>query len=204
MVLVKKKRIRCVKPEIRVVGIDDGFFVPHTRGVCDVIGVVFRGGYWLEGVMRTQIQIDGMDATEKIAIMILDSSHHGQVRVILLDGVTFAGFNVVDAESLWKRTGLPVIAVTRKKPNFTDIRKALENLPCSEERWRAISNAHTMTRVATRGKEGVFIQAVGVDIDVASQIVKATATRSCVPEALRVAHLIAAGLTTPATKRSSV
>jgi endonuclease V-like protein UPF0215 family len=187
-----------VKPEIRVVGVDDGVFVPHTHGKCDVIGIVFRGGYWLDGVMRTQVEIDGLDATDKIGEMITGSPHYGQLRVIMLDGVTFAGFNVVDTARLFEMTRLPVIAVTRKKPDFQDIRKAVENLPFSEKRWRAISNADKIIRVAARrGEEAVYIQARGVESDVAVKIVRNTATRSNVPEALRVAHLIASGLTAP-------
>ena len=123
-----KRNLHYVKSEIRILGVDDGFFVPHTQGTCDVIGVVYRGGYWLDGVMRTRIDIDGMDATEKIGNMIIGSSHYGQLRVIMLDGITFAGFNVVDMSRLLNITKLPVIAVTRDKPNFVDIRRALKNL----------------------------------------------------------------------------
>ena len=64
------KRFRYIKPEIRVLGVDDGIFVPHTKGTVDVVGVVYRGGYWLDGVMRTEVTVDGMDATEKIGFMI--------------------------------------------------------------------------------------------------------------------------------------
>lgn len=195
---MKDRTIRSVKPEIRVVGVDDGVFVPHTHGKCDVIGVVFRGGYWLDGVMRTQVEIDGLDATDKIAEMITGSPHYGQLRVIMLDGVTFAGFNVVDTLRLFETTRLPVIAVTREKPDFEDIRKALKNLPFAEKRWRAIGNADEIIRVATRrGEQAVYIQVRGVEADVAVRIVRNTATRSNVPEALRVAHLIASGLTAP-------
>ncbi|MFB0501966.1 MAG: DUF99 family protein, partial [Candidatus Bathyarchaeia archaeon] len=91
----KVVRFRSVKPEIRVLGIDDGIFVPHTKGVVDVVGVVYRGGYWLDGVMRTEVEVDGTDATEKIASMIMGSPHYDQIRVVVLNGVTFAGFNVV-------------------------------------------------------------------------------------------------------------
>ena len=59
------KDFRVIKPEIRVLGVDDGKFVPHTEGEVIVVGVVFRGGCWLDGVMHTQIAIDGFDATEK-------------------------------------------------------------------------------------------------------------------------------------------
>ncbi len=194
---VRIRKFRSVKPEIRIVGIDDGVFVPHTKGKCDVIGVVFRGGYWLDGIMRTQIEIDGVDATEKIGAMITSSPHYRQLRVIMLDGITFAGFNVVDTLELFEMTGLPVIAVTREKPDFDDIRRALANLPFAEERWEAIKNANRIVRVFTRGVEAIFIQVMGVDIDVAIKIVRSAATRSNIPEALRVAHLIASGLTGP-------
>ena len=195
---MRERRFRSVKPEVRVVGIDDGAFIPHTRGKCDIIGVVFRGGYWLDGVMRTQIEIDGLDATDKMADMITRSPHHRQLRVIMLDGVTFAGFNVVDTQQLFQKTGLSVIAVTRDLPNFSDIQKALKKLPSYEERWKAIQSADKIVRVSTqREKEAVYMQATGVDVDVAKRIVRSTATRSNLPEALRVAHLIASGLTSP-------
>ena len=191
-------KLRFIKPEIRIVGVDDGFFIPHTRGKCDVIGVVLRGGYWLDGIMRTQIEIDGMDATEKIGGMITSSPHFGQLRVVMLDGVTFAGFNVVDTSQLHELVDLPIIAVTREKPDFDDIKKALENLPYSKARWKAIANAKDITKVSTRnGKHVVYIQVVGIELGMAMRIVRGTATRSNVPEALRVAHLIASGLTSP-------
>lgn len=197
-VFILASSLRSVKPEIRIVGVDDGVFVPHTRGKCVVVGVVFRGGYWLDGVMRTQVEIDGLDATEKIASMITSSPHYGQLRVIMLDGVTFAGFNVVNCRKLSETTGMPVIAITREKPEIEDIRNALKNLPFAEERWEAIEKADRMVRVVTRrGESEIFMQVSGVEVSVAKRVVRSTATRSNIPEALRVAHLIASGLTGP-------
>jgi len=195
------KKFRSVKPEIRVLGVDDGFFIPHTKGTVDVIGVVYRGGYWLDGVMRTEVTIDGMDATEKIASMIKESPHYDQLRVVVLNGVTFAGFNVVDINELRKRVNLPVIAVTREKPNFAEIKKALENLPERERRWKAIENAGNIIKVKTRNtEEAVYMQIAGVSQKDAEKILRITSTRSNVPEALRVAHIIASGLARPEEK----
>ncbi len=192
----KVVKIRCVKPEIRILGIDDGVFQPHTKGTVDVVGVVFRGGYWLDGVMQTEVEIDGMDATEKTASMILNSPHYDQLRVVVLNGVTLAGFNVVDLKELFDKTGLPVIAVARKKPDFEDIRKALENLAKSEKRWKAIQNAGRLIEVKTRNtEETIYAQFVGISENDAKRILKKTSTRSNIPEALRVAHIIASGLT---------
>lgn len=189
-------KIRRVKPEIRVLGVDDGVFVPHSKGVATVVGVVYRGGYWLDGAMRTEVKIDGMDATEKIASMITMSPHYDQLRVVMLNGVTFAGFNVVDIKKLFERVNLPVITVTREKPDFDDIRKALRNLPEYEKRLEAMENAGKIIEVPTRDSEqAVYVQIAGISEKDAEKILKSTSTRSNIPEALRVAHIIASGLT---------
>ena len=189
------KKFRVIKPEIRVLGVDDGVFTPHKKGLVLVVGVVFRGGYWLDGVMHTKVEVDGFDATEKITTMIINSPHYKQLRVIMLDGVTFAGFNVVDIKKLSLETKLPVIAVTREKPNLTEIREALKNLKGSERRWKAMLNAGRMFEVFTKNKkEKVYMQISGILEEDAEKILKLTSTRSSIPEALRVAHLIASGI----------
>ncbi|MCD6431569.1 DUF99 family protein [Candidatus Bathyarchaeota archaeon] len=189
------RKFRVIKPEIRVLGVDDGVFTPHKKGLVLVVGVVFRGGYWLDGVMHTKVEVDGFDATEKITTMIINSPHYKQLRVIMLDGVTFAGFNVVDIKKLSLETKLPVIAVTREKPNLTEIREALKNLKGSERRWKAMLNAGRMFEVFTKNKkEKVYMQISGILEEDAEKILKLTSTRSSIPEALRVAHLIASGI----------
>ena len=191
----KENTIREVKPEIRVLGIDDGVFVPKSKGLADVVGVVFRGGYWLDGFMHTKVQVDGMDATEQLAKMITKSPHYPQLRVIMLNGVTLAGFNVVDITELYERLKLPVIAVTRDKPNLKDIRRALQNLPEAKKRWKTVEKAGKIVEVRTReGEEPIYIHAIGILEETARIILKNTSTRSNIPEPLRVAHIIASGL----------
>ena len=192
---MNRKSFRVIKPEIRVLGVDDGAFIPHVEGQVSVIGVVFRGGYWLDSVLHTKIAVDGFDATEKITSMITDSSHYRQLRVIMLNGITFAGFNVVDVKALNAATKLPVITVTREKPDLAEIHKALQNLPRSEERWKAILSAGEPVEVSTRNaKAKIYVQTAGVSKEDAQKILRLTSTRSNIPEALRVAHLIASGI----------
>jgi endonuclease V-like protein UPF0215 family len=192
---LNKKSFRVIKPEIRVLGVDDGAFKPHVKSQVPVIGVVFRGGYWLDGVMHTKIAVDGFDATDKIVAMIAGSSHYKQLRVVMLNGVTFAGFNIVDVKALNAATKLPVITVTREKPDFAGIRTALQNLPNSEERWEAILSAGEPVEVSTRSAEAkVYMQTAGVSEEDAQKILRLTSTQSNIPEALRVAHLIASGI----------
>ena len=189
------KSFRLIKPEIRVLGVDDGAFTPHAKGQVPVIGVVFRGGYWLDGVIHTKIEVDGFDATDRIVSMITGSSHYKQLRVIMLNGITFAGFNIVDVKALNAATKLPVITVTREKPDLADIHKALQNLPNSEKRWEAILSAGEPIEVSTRNvKAKVYMQTAGVSKEDAQKILRLTSTRSNIPEALRVAHLVASGI----------
>ncbi len=190
----KPKSFRVIKPEIRVIGIDDGKFVPHTKGSAMIVGVVFRGGYSIDGVMHTEISIDGLDATEKLVSMINSSPHRRQLRLVMLNGVTFAGFNVVDLKKLNLLTGLPVIALTHDKPDLDAIISALKNLPKCEERRRLVLEAGPIHEVTNHGTT-VYIVLAGISLGDAEKIIKLTSTRSCLPEPLRVAHLIASGIT---------
>jgi endonuclease V-like protein UPF0215 family len=192
---VTRESFGVIKPEIRVLGVDDGVFVPHVESLVLIVGVVFRGGYWVDGVMHSAILVDGFDATEKISNMITDSPQYEELRVIMLNGITFAGFNVVDIKALNAATGLPVVAVTREKPDLPRIYRALKHLPRSEERWKAVLNAGEMAEISTRNEnEKVYLHTAGVSLIDAEKIVRLTSTRSNIPEALRVAHLVASGI----------
>jgi endonuclease V-like protein UPF0215 family len=178
-----------------VLGVDDGRFVPHTKGNVDVVGVVYRGGHWFEGIMHTEILIDGLDATEKLANMIKKSPYCGELRVVFLDGVTFAGFNVVDIKMLSGIIDLPVISLIRKKPDMREIKIALKNLSNYELRWQAIENAGKLFEIEIREERAVYVQMAGIFLKDAEKILRLTSTRSYIPEALRVAHIVASGLT---------
>ena len=187
------EKFRTIKPEIRVLGVDDGPFTLH-RGYAPIVGVVFRGGYWLDGVLSTRIRVDGFDATDRISSMILNSPHYRQVRTVMLDGVTFGGFNIVNIKRLNALTRLPIIVVTRDKPDFDEIHAALRHLPRSAERWAAVQDAGQIFDVRTRDRgEGVYMEICGIQESDARKIVQLTSTRSNIPEALRVAHLVASG-----------
>ncbi len=194
-----QKRLRVVKPEIRVLGIDDGRFVPHSKSMVPVVGVVFRGGFWLEGVMSTRITVDGLDATPNIASMVTASPHYKQLRVVMLNGITLGGFNVVDIQTLNAKIDLPVIAVTTRKPNLTQVHAALQNLPNSQERWAAVLKAGEIFPVTTRRTHQVYVEVAGLEMAKAVEVLRLTCTRSKTPEPLRVAHLVASGISLNST-----
>jgi endonuclease V-like protein UPF0215 family len=181
-----------IKSEIRVLAIDDSALI---RDQIMIVGAFFRGGEWLDGVMRAHVTRDGMDSTDTITDMIISSKHCEQIRVIMLDGVTYAGFNPVDINRIWERTGIPVVVVMRAYPNYRKIEDALLHLPEPKRRMDIILRAGGITKVRTRtGSNPIYIQCAGIEAQHAARIVQLTATRSNIPEPLRVAHLIATGI----------
>jgi hypothetical protein len=178
-----------IKPQIRILGIDDSALINDK---VTIIGAFFRGGGQLDGILRSEITKDGMDATGIIIRMIKKSKYYSQIRVIMLDGVTYAGFNPIDLKNLYDETNIPVIVFMRSCPDFEKIRLALEHLPETEKRWDIIRRAGRIYKIAQENP--VFIQLCGIDKDSAVGIVRMTSTHSNIPEPLRVAHLIATGV----------
>lgn len=181
-----------IKPEIRILGIDDSALLNEK---VMIVGTVFRGGDWMDGVLRSEITRDGLDATEVIVRMIKNSRHYGQLRIIMLDGITYGGFNVIDIEELYRETGLPVIVVMRSYPDFEKIRSALRHFSDGEDRWDIIKKAGEIEKLVTeRNGTPIYIQKAGIGAKNAEKIIRLTSIRSSIPEPLRVAHLIATGI----------
>ena len=195
------KKFRIIKREIRILGIDDAPFPPHTKNNVMLIGTIFRGGTWLDGVLRTYIKGDGTDSTSNIIKMVNGSRHKDQMGVIMLDGITFGGFNVVNIKEIFDETGIPVIVIMRKFPNFEEIKKALMRFEDCRERWALIQEAGTVHKI--ENIEPLYIQIYGIDLEDAKEIVSIATTRSAIPEPIRVAHLIGAGVVTGESKGSA-
>ncbi len=186
-------RFREIKKEVRIMGIDDCPFDPARQKRTIVLGIVFRGGLWLDGATSTDVEIDGRDSTERVVEMVKSSPHYKQLRVIMMDTITLAGFNIVDITRLNQETGFPIIAVTREKPNNDDVKSALRNLPDWEDRWRMIENAGDLNEIRVRNTT-IFAHIAGISTNDAEAIVQISSTRANYPEPLRVAHLLAHGL----------
>lgn len=182
-----------VKREIRVVGIDDAPFSFKKDKECLVVGVVVRGKEYLDGVLSCRIKVDGMDATEKFADMINYSHFKDQLRAIFLDGISYAGFNMVNIKELYEMTGIPVIVIIRKMPNKHEFIEAMKRLDDWEERVKAVEVAGEIKKMVNK-KGTIYFQHHGCDEKKARELIKKSIKRAAIPECLRMAHLIARGI----------
>jgi len=180
-----------VKSEIRILGIDDGAFTPRSTAMVPVVGVVFRGGKFFDGALKTEVAVDGNDATDAIAKLINNSRHKQQLKVLMTDGITVGGFNVIDIKMLHEATGLPVIVVNRKKPDINKVKKGLKHFGDFEKRWKAVKNAGKIKEFVVKDGRKIFYQVVGMEDEEARDVIKLSSTHSYIPEPLRAAHLIA-------------
>lgn len=178
------------KSEIRILGFDDAAFSAKDKTV-PVIGVIYRGGKFPDGILRTDIAVDGLDATEKLIKRINSTRHKQQLKVLMLDGITLGGFNIVDIKDLYEKTHLPVIVINRKHPDLEDVEKALRNFKDYKKRWKIILNAGKIKSCSLKNNKKVYYQSIGLSDEETEEIIQLSCTNSQIPEALRVAHLIA-------------
>lgn len=180
--LIRQKR------KIRVIGFDDAPFVRHQPEKVSVAGIICAQTRF-EGMVWGQIQPDGWDATEVICKLLIDSKFLPQLHLVLLDGIGFGGFNLVDLPTLAAKLKLPCVAVMRRLPNLAKMAEALSRLPDRDKRLKLLQKAGEIHHYAP-----FFFQVCGEDPQIIAQALVYLTDRGKVPEALRLAHLIGAAV----------
>ena len=180
-----------MKKEIRVLGIDDAPFEFDQKEVL-VIGTFFRGGQSLDGVLSTYVQKDGDDTTIKLIESITKSKFCSQLQAIFLDGIAMGGFNVINIDALYQHTKIPVIIVVRQRPDLEGLKKTLQSLGM-ERKYQLMEKAGIPIELQLpQGK--IHFQYAGTTESKARELLQLCSVNSNIPEAIRVAHLIGAGI----------
>ena len=160
-----------------------------------VVGVVGRAGT-VEGVLSGRVTIDGDDSSATAISMFRKSRFREQIRAIVLNGIAIAGLNVVDVKRIEKATHVPVLVLTRSRPNVGEFMRALSiyqrtGVNDSEKKRAIIENINKERRFVRM--DGFYVQA-GLD---------ATELKGILPTAfvlLRLAHMIASGVSMGVSK----
>ena len=177
------------------IGVEDGPFLPRRLGGSKAPLVVVKlEGPHMTAVRAGWIGVDGMDGTER-ALKLLESFAMSE-SPILLAGVTFGGFNLVDPRRLQKMFKVPTIVVVGSRPNNMAVKRALvRHFLDWRERWRIIRSLGPLRTVRTVASENpLFYEAFGCSSSVAQRILAGWALVSRTPEPLRVAGLVVRGL----------
>lgn len=185
--------------DVKVVGVDDGRFKKSLEGTereekTILVAVVFKGRS-IKDVRMNYVTVDGIDSTESIYIMLKGL----EFDFLLLSGATFAGFNVVDAHMLNKVLSKPVIIVIEEKPRDQAVKEALrKHFKDWERRWGLMESLKPIFEVKTDLRYNpIYYEVVGLDPEDASKLLRAYTFQGRLPEPVRIAGMIAKGLTSP-------
>src|SRR5438067_274236 len=176
-------------------GVVCGRYRASVKSDVMVVGTLYAG-LRLDGVVSGRVRRDGANATRVLAALSRGSRFGAHLHAILLQGIALAGFNVVDLAALHTLTRLPVLVVARRRPDLDAIRRALlQRVPGGRRKWTLIERAGPMEPL-----RGVFVQRAGMERAEAEALLAATTTQGKLPEPLRVAHLVAGGLGSGASR----
>ncbi|MGC8496165.1 MAG: DUF99 family protein [Candidatus Micrarchaeia archaeon] len=158
-----------------------------------VVGIVARQGE-VEGVLSSHVAVNGSDSSSSILKMVLRSRFAEQIKFVVSNGIAMAGLNVIDYRCLFRKS-LPLVVVTRSIPRPSKLSYALRSFSAKsgvnvKDRIEIIKSFASNKPI----KIGGFYFQSQMDkeslVRIASDAVKA----------LRLAHLVASGVTTSESK----
>ncbi|WP_257457435.1 endonuclease dU [Archangium lipolyticum] len=177
-------------PLPRVIGFDDAPFTKRPGAKVPLVGVVC-GGTRFEGLVWGQVRKDGWTATSEVSRLLVGGKFLPQLHLVLLDGIAFGGFNVVDLPRLANELKKPCVAVMRRMPDLEAVEGALRHLPRAERRLELLRKAGPIHQLG-----GFTFQVQGAEPEWVAEALKRLTDRGHVPEALRLAHLIGSAVVT--------
>lgn len=176
-----------MKPNIRILGIDDG---PFHRGVhtkTPIVGVLMRIDGTMENVLTDFITLDG-DETASVIAGFVEQIGPGNVNVILTEGVTFGGFDIIVPDDIYRKTGIPFISVTKGKGDLDSMISALEKHGDSEKLSK-LKSLHPIRKAI--GERLFTLNMSGMPEKEAISLVRKLMRVGNIPEPLRIADMIA-------------
>lgn len=163
----------------------------------DPTGYTFLVAALLEGsrildVKIGTIRIDGLDSQRVLLALLKGLSYDA----IMLSGVAFGGFNVIDIMKVARKVRKPVIVIIRDPPDNKAVRNALrKHFRDWRQRWERVRHAGPMHSCKPMVDEPSLCYEVrGASPAFARRIIIASCTVARLPEPVRVAGIIAKGL----------
>lgn len=168
--------------DTRILAVDDA---PFSRGdkFTSMVFLIVRKDLYIESIFKKTIEIDGLDATDRIIEGIREKGNG--VRVILTQGITLGGFNILDVTRLYNETNIPVINVVDHEPNMISIKEALQKY-FKDWKTRYASLSERFER-----HDSLYVQSTGISIKIAGKFLNQVTINGKIPEPLRMADLIA-------------
>lgn len=181
-----------------ILGVDDGAFPPFAKikkikFKTLLVGALVRR-LKLRWVGIEKITVDGLDSTS--ALLKIIERAPIVPDFIMMSGLTFAGFNVIDVKEIHSQTGIPIIIVVDRMPNFTSIREALiKHFSDWKRRWKLLTTLTPLNQMhVKRAKNPLYYEYMGISKESARKLIEENCIDGKIPEPIRIASMIASSL----------
>jgi len=140
-----------------------------------VIGVVYRGSLWLDGMFECQVQRDRRGRLSGLVKAIVQSRQYAQIHAVILSREDLALGSRIHISDFSRKINLPVLSIVRKKtPSPREAEAKVESF-----------------RIKAAGRL-VHVRAAGLSREKAGEIFAVACTSGqWLPEAVRVAQIVA-------------
>lgn len=179
------------KRGVRVLGVSESFARSDTRSI--VAGIVMRGDLRMDGFGLCRPTVGGRDATEQL-VALFKRLARDDIRAIILGGGVISWFNVIDLPRLYESTGVPVLCVSFEESEGLE-KYIREYFPDDcDERIETLTRSGERTLVPLQTGHSVYLIVHGIGLKRAKQLLNLFTIDGRVPEPVRVARHIAAGI----------
>ncbi len=181
----------------KYLGLDDGYFPPEfkgRRGRTVLVGSVTEGTKPLDLFVEF-IEVDGVDGTDQAISICSEALKTYDLRAIITDGVTYAGFNIIDPRRLYSEVNIPVITIFRHDLDMGKVKRALEkHFSDWSFRYEVISSTYSESRKVMTRRGILRLFCLGIDFGDCVDLVSRLQTAFPEPQPLKIADLTASAL----------
>ncbi len=179
------------KKGVRVLGVAESFEKSESRSI--MAGVVMRGDLRIDGFSVCTPTIGGNDSTDALVSM-FNRLDRKDIRAWMLGGSIVSWFNIVDISALHESTNTPVICVSYHPSE--GIEKYLEEYFPDDWKIRLglLERTGDRKRIQLGTGHSLYISVSGIGVSRAKNLLDKLTIDGRVPEPVRVARTIAAGL----------
>ena len=179
------------KKGVRVLGVAESFEKSESRSI--MAGVVMRGDLRIDGFSVCTPTIGGSDSTNELVSM-FNRLDRKDIRAWMLGGSVVSWFNIVDIAALHEGTDIPVICVSYHPSE--GIEKYLKEYFPDDWKTRLdiLERTGDRKRIQLGTDHSLYLSVSGIGVSRARNLVDKLTIDGRVPEPVRVARTIAAGL----------
>lgn len=174
-----------LKSGVRILAIDDSHFTKKDK-LALAVGVIGRPGV-IEGIISFDVHVDGDDATSTLIRKVRSSRFADQIRLIVINGITLAGLNMLDLQEVSERLHVPIVSIVRRRPHQKKLEAAIRKSGKGVE-WKLALLKKLNASLEIKRMQGLYVQPAGISHDAFKP------TEMQAYYFLRLAHLIAGGV----------